>query len=147
MKKALGIACVLNMYTFNQILRLLAKEAYELYVPWCSRIDAPYMRLPHNSRIGHITALELGVIAEQSIWEMVLSMYPIGKSDDTIETYNDYKKSECVCYIIYYDCGIFEAYIKDLDLMEKLYETLSASSATSLSFITDENNSRTRMYP
>lgn len=147
MKKALGVKCVLNTSAFNQILRLIAKEAYELYVPWCSGIDAPYMRLPYNSRIGHITALELEELAEQTIWEMVLSMYPTGKSDDTIETYDDYQNSECVCYIIYYDCGILEVYAKNFCWMKKLYETLSALGATSLSYIIEENNSRTRMYP
>lgn len=142
-----GIECALIGNALSHVLQFLAYEKCEFYVPWCTMIDMPGMAIPRTIKDQHINAQYLRRIADQSVWELVLKLYPLDKLEEAITTYDDYEGSECICYLIYYDCGMLDIYAKDLCLIERLHKLLSDLGVQSLRFLTRENDCRTRMYP
>lgn len=140
-----GISCSLFHGAIGELLQILAKEPFEFFVPWCSRIDHPKMLLPKSSPIYSISASDLAELSTCSIWELVLQLFPVGGGCAEIETYDDFLKSPCICCLIFYDCGLLDVYVKDPVFLERIREHLIRLGAEELMFLTDANDGRTAL--
>lgn len=141
-----GIECSLYKGSINELLDFLVEESCEFYAPWYMGIDNTHTTLPRAKQNLHLTALGLKDLAKESIWELVLQLYPKGYDYEVIETYIDFQRSSCICCIIFYDCGLMEIYIKNSVLFELIYNKLNQIQAEDIELITSYNDKRTYLH-
>lgn len=147
MKDAIrGIECSLYNGEIKSLLLFLSNKPFDFFAPWCMAIHDNRMLLPEAVRNQRISALDLKEIAEASIWELVLHIFPIGLRTQQIETYDDYIRSPCIGCLIFYDCGLMDIYVKDCFLREQIYNLLLTLHASDVAFITDTTDGRTDMH-
>lgn len=145
-QKVRGIECSLYNGKFMEVLFHLSTKYNFFYIPWCKKFDNKKMLLPKATSISYVTANGLRQIAKQSIWELVLHIYPEGAIINEINTYTDFIESSCECCLIFYDCGMLDLYIKDPILFEDMWEKLELLQASDLSVITELNDTRTMLH-
>ncbi len=102
--------------------------------------------LPQFTENIDITKQSLPKFENQELWELILHIYPKGSQRSIINTYGDFLTSNCICCVIYYDCGSLEIYIKSLSLFQQIWDKLTILKAEDMSVITDENDSRTVLH-
>ena len=138
-----GITCTIHSDNFRPFLRALAQEDYTFYVKSCSTIDASGMLLPRAIAPGCMTAQELIGLSNTSIWTLVLQLFPPNHSVATsIDTYEEYLCSDCQGCIIFYDCCLLDAYIKNADVRQRWQKALERCGAEEIILSTDENDFR-----
>lgn len=141
-----GIACSIDNGSVDELLLLLAEESCEFYASWYMGADNKHTILPATAQNLHLSSAALKDLAKNSIWELVLQLYPIGYNYKAIETYLDFQRSLCQCCLIYYDCGFMEVYIKNPALFELIYNKLQQIQAKDIKFITSSNDKRTCLH-
>ena len=138
-----GMECSLYNGRFQDLLLFIANTPFEFYVRWCSKIDDKRMLLPRPLHDFRALPQDLKKMAKESIWELVLHVYPVGSDNQIIETYEDFINSSCICCLIFYDCGLLDLYVKEPDFRERLYNLLRSLGAKDLELITDASDERT----
>jgi hypothetical protein len=140
-----GIECSLYNDQIGDLLRFLSNKTYEFYVSKCMKIESNNMLIPKATFNFPISSLGLKNLAQNSIWELVLHIYPLGLSNQVVETYDDFIRSSCICCLIFYDCGLLDIYVKDTTLRNQLYEQLLSLNADEIKLITASTDKRTSL--
>lgn len=140
-----GIECSLYNGRIEDLLLFLSNEPFDFYIRWCMRINDKHALLPETLCNFRILPQDLKQLAKESIWELVLDIYPVDSNTQTIETYDDFFNSLCVSRLIFYDCGLMDIYVKDANLRNQLYDLLVSLQAKDLSLISGTSDSRTRL--
>lgn len=104
-----GIECVLDDESIGNFLPFISKKSAEYVVPWCMVSTGIYDM--NNGCDAPVSREWLNELAQETILELVLFVYPPNASKKHIETYTDFKESDCCLCLIYYDCGTLEMYI------------------------------------
>ena len=138
-----GIECSLYNGKIEDLLLFLSNKPYDFFVRWCMKVDDNHVLLPKSSRNFRISPHDLQKMAKESIWELVLHVYPVGSNSQTIETYDDFINSPCICCLIFYDCGLLDIYTKESSLRDQLYDLLLSLQAKDIELITDVSDGRT----
>lgn len=141
-----GLTCSLYNGRITELLVYLATIFHSFRVPWSSRIEDNETLLPNSGQDGDITSNMLKEIATQCIWELVLQVYPENAKKADIETYEDFMNSQCLCCLIYYDCGLLDIYIQNQELLALIHRKLLLLDATDLEFITNINDCRALLH-
>lgn len=141
-----GIECSLGNEKLEDLLLFLSNNLFDFYIPWCMKIANKQRIVPQSLNNLPISLCDLKKLAKESIWELVLHIYPVGASKQVIETYDDFLNSQCHCCLIFYDCGLLDIYIKNADFRDQLYSLLLSLSAKDMKFITDLSDSRTCLF-
>lgn len=116
----------------TRLLQILAAENYAFFLPWCSTIYQSGMIIPENFIDCSAGSGDLNKLANTTIWELVLQIYPSGAASERIETYEDFCKSSCIGCLIYYDCGLLEFYVKGNALFYRIKDALSSMQTKDL---------------
>ncbi|SFC37684.1 Protein of unknown function [Bacillus sp. OV322] len=74
-----------------------------------------------------------------------LQAYPKGKNPLHIETYDEYVNSNCQLVLLVVDSIYVTIYCKDKAKLEGLYQNAKLKGFNSLNYITDKNDTRTRL--
>lgn len=141
-----GITCSLYNGAISEFLVFLSQRFRFFYIPWSSRISSRDMLLPVSSEDGYISSHYLREIASHCIWELCLQIYHKDADVYRIKKYSDYLKSPCFCYLVFYDCGLLDLYVKDENLIFELKNQLISLGATDLELLTDLSDFREEMY-
>ena len=142
-----GIECSLYSGRIKKLLMYLADKSYDYYISWCMKIDDWHNSFPQSSQNFHISTQGLKELAQSSLWELVLYIYPVGQEHKIIETYSDFENSSCICCLILYDCGLLDIYVKDANLLESIYNQLQSLQAEELRILTNRSNIRKILLP
>ena len=70
--------------------------------------------------------------------------FTTGKFCD-IHTYDEFEKSDCEILLLINDCEFVEIYIKDFNISQAVYNNAISNNYTDVIYITDSNDSRTKM--
>ena len=140
-----GIECSLDNDRIEDLLLFFCNTNFDFYIQRCMKVDSKRTLLPTLSQNFRISSKDLEKLAKESIWELVLHIYPIGSNMQAIDTYNTFMKSECLCCLIFYDCSLMDLYVKDSMLRNCLYNLLLTLDAKDMSFITDQSDGRTHL--
>ncbi len=138
-----GIECSLYNGRIEDLLLFLSNKPFDFYIRRCMKINDKHALLPKPSCNFRILPNDLKQLAKESIWELVLDIYPVGSNIQTIETYDDFLESPCVCCLIFYDCGLMDIYVKDSNLRNRLYHMLFSLQAKDITLISDVSDNRT----
>ena len=130
----------------TRLLQILAAEDYAFFLPWCSTIYQSGMIIPENFIDCSAGSGDLTKLANTTIWELVLQIYPSGAASERIETYEDFCKSSCIGCLIYYDCGLLEIYAKGDPLFHRVREALSMMQTKDLIYFPGTSVQRTIMH-
>ncbi|MCP3779082.1 DUF2691 family protein [Paenibacillus sp. MZ03-122A] len=74
-----------------------------------------------------------------------LKAYPKGANIIDVMSYEEYIASECQIILLVIDSVYITVYCKDLEKLEDLYDHIKRKGYKSLEYITDENDTRTRL--
>ncbi|PQP80761.1 hypothetical protein C0Q44_26400 [Paenibacillus sp. PCH8] len=74
-----------------------------------------------------------------------LKAYPKGAQITDVMTYEDYMVSECQMVVLVIDSIYVTVYCKDLEKVEELYHHINGLGFESLEYLTDENDTRTKL--
>lgn len=74
-----------------------------------------------------------------------LKAYPRGANIIDVMSYEEYIASECQIILLVIDSVYITVYCKDLEKLEDLYDHIKRKGYKSLEYITDENDTRTRL--
>ena len=146
MSNIIGIDCSISDSAIQEVLHFLSCKSFDFFVYECMMVTKNVL-LPQTTWNFSISPENLKELSKETLWEFVLHIYPINAKRENIETFDNYMQSQCVCCLIYYDCGFLEVYSKDAALRQELYELLVSLKATELEFITDDSVHRTLLYP
>ena len=141
----IGYECSLNDGGISELLRYFATLRFDYYIPWLSAISNNTENLPSIIKNICIDADELYHIAQKSIWEMELCIYPSGEKKKFFRTYDQYMRSNCIACLIFYDCQLLDAYTKS-GIREDIYTQLREINANQLIAIRDNGNHREIMH-
>ena len=133
-----GLKCSLDYYDLIVLLRFLSKNDWESFVPWCL--------LDGFDSLTNLKGFldDFSLFEKHNIWELELQCTPPKTEPINIKTYQDFSGSPCTCYLLYFDCGYLEIYIKEKNDFQQLEEYLMNVGVQDLSTITDENDTRTQ---
>ncbi len=141
-----GIECSLYNGKFRDLLLFLSDKPFNFYVSWCMKIDSKHSLMPKVSQNFYVTPNELKNMANETIWEIVMHIYPTGAITKKIDTYDNFISSQCSCSLIFYDCGMIDIYVKESKLRNQLYNLLLSLDAQNIMYITDISDHRTCFY-
>ncbi len=85
---------------------------------------------------------------ERYIIFLKLEAYPINTNNVNkirIHSYNNFLKSNCNIIFLLYDCEYVEIYSKSASIIKLLYSNAIANCFEDVNYITDENDTRTKM--
>ena len=133
-----GIKCSLDYYNLVEFLKLLSTKEWSFYVPWCL-IDG-------FNTIKEYTASreDLVCLTEHRVWELELQCISNGATHTKVNDYYEFLCSACSCYLLYFDCGYLEIYVKHHNDFQQFWEYLSTINAEDVLVITDDNDTRTQ---
>ena len=143
----IGIEFFVNGRVIKEVLNYYSLKYDEFYIPWVYNMHVPGMIIPSGKKDIDLGPQELRVLAKTSVWELVLHVYEPGANRSEINTYDDFMKSECICCLIYYDCGYLEIYSKDKEHLVEMWNKISQMDIDERSIITDADPIRKEMYP
>ncbi|CAI8760606.1 DUF2691 domain-containing protein [Bacillus pseudomycoides] len=90
---------------------------------------------------------DLKNLLENNVYYIIfadLQAYPKGKVSE-IETYEEFVESECELVLFVVDSCYTVIYCKDKEKLELLYKNAAVFGFENIQFITDENDTRTRI--
>ncbi|MGE7604411.1 DUF2691 family protein [Peribacillus sp. NPDC097675] len=94
-----------------------------------------------------IEGAELKTLLENNIYYIIfadLQAYPKGEFSD-IETYEEFIESQCELILLVVDSCYITIYCKNKETIELLYKNAIESGFEDVEYITDENDTRTRL--
>lgn len=133
-----GLRCSLNYFLVADFLKYLSKKAWEFHIPWCV-LDGNIKIVDHKA-----TTKDLEALNKHRIWEIEMQCYPRDSVKTSISNYQDFYVSCCACYLLYFDCGYLELYIKQPNDFEQFWDFLMSLGAEDLVVVTDINDTRTQ---
>lgn len=74
-----------------------------------------------------------------------LKAFPKGTQITDVITYEDYVESECQMVLLVIDSIYVTVYCKDLEKVEELYNHINRQGFESLEYLTDENDTRSKL--
>lgn len=77
---------------------------------------------------------------------LVLHIYPIGKAEEEIETYEDFLRSSCEMIVLIYDGYFMEIYSKKQTWLYSLLKTAKNTTGISVRKKTESSDTRTEMF-
>lgn len=95
-----------------------------------------------------MTGEELQRIVEDQKYYLIfadLKAFPRGDAVPDVQTYKDYAESDCQIALLVIDSCYTAVYMKDAEKREELYNHVKRLGCERLDYITDENDSRTRI--
>lgn len=137
-----GIRCSLPSRAINKLLLYISQLKCEFFIPWYFRITRKETVLPVSAVDYCATSQMIREMACDSIFELVLHMYPPDAAYGQFESYEDFAKSSCVCCLIYYDCGWLDIYVKGDSLRRDIQNHLLLLSAEDMEVLTETNDGR-----
>lgn len=126
---------------FANLDTLMDVTAYEWYV---DDVELNYYSIPEGKYSGQEFKDELLALSGMSFAR--IRRYPVGSAVDSINTYEDYLKSNCDMLVLFYDGGFYEIYEKEETLVQKTYVFCSENGFQKVEYIRDDNDERYRMY-
>lgn len=90
---------------------------------------------------------ELKILLEKNMYYIIsadLQAYPKGKFSH-IETYEEFIESQCELILLVVDCCYVTIYCKNKETIELLYKNGAECGFENVEYITDENDTRTRL--
>lgn len=145
MENIRGIECSLFCGEIREFLFFMADMPFNFYVQRCMKIGSDHSLLPKSFKPQWVSPNKLKELAKDSIWELVLHAYPPGVSQQTIDTYDDFINSQCICCLIFYDCCLLDLYVKNSSFRKQLEDMLQSLQAENIALITDESDGRTSL--
>lgn len=133
-----GLKCSVDYYELIDILRFLANKEWSFFAPWCLMDGLN----PITNSKGFLD--DFSIFEKHNIWELELQCIPHTTEPMIIKTYQDFIGSLCACYVIYFDCGFLELYIKERSVFQQIKEFLVKNRVQDLCIITDDNDTRTQ---
>lgn len=133
-----GLKCSIDYFKLIHLLKFLTNKDWEFFAPWCL-MDGINVITNVKGFLDDFSLFE-----GHNIWELELQCTPPKTEPFRIKTYQDFSRSLCLCYLLYFDCGYLEIYIKEKCDVEHLKRQLEKIGAQDLCIITDENDARTR---
>ena len=133
-----GMTCSLDYYRLADFLKHLSAKEWAFYVPW-GLFDGII-----TVRNYTVSKKDLAVLDEHRVWELELQCFPQGTVQVDIVDYQDFFNSSCACYLLYFDGGFLEIYVKNSNEFNQFWNHLTALDAEDLRIITDDNDTRTR---
>ena len=133
-----GMKCSLDYYRLADFLKYLSEKEWAFYVPWCL-LDGII-----TVRDYMVLKKDLAALDKHRIWELELQCLPQETVQVDIVDYQDFFSSSCACYLLYFDCGYLEIYVKQPNEFKQFWNHLAALEAEDLLIITDDNDTRTR---
>lgn len=94
-----------------------------------------------------INGAELKCLLEDHTYYMIfadLKAYPNGEFS-TIDTYEEFMESQCELVLLVVDCSYVTIYCKNKKDLESLYDHAISCGFENVEYITDENDTRTRL--
>lgn len=141
-----GLRCSLPSGGIQELLLHLSKENASFWIATCYAIRRPDQWLPDRAQGFRVTTDQLQELSNLTIWELVLQLYPKGATPAELEIYEDFENSDCLCCLIYYDCGWLDLYVKDPNLLHSIQELLADLPAEDTQILTAANDTRTAMH-
>ncbi len=74
-----------------------------------------------------------------------IQAYPIGSSKEDVCFYSDFLSSKCELVFLCADCNYIDIYCKNLDFINIIYNICLENHFSDIEYITDENDTRTRL--
>lgn len=142
----IGLHCGLPSGGIQRLLLHLSKENASFWVISCDTIRRPDQWLPDHAQGFRVATDQLLELSKLTIWELVLQLYPKGATPAQIETYEDFENSDCLCCLIYYDCGWLDLYVKDPTLLHSIQELLADLPAEDTQMLTAANDGRIALH-
>lgn len=140
-----GISCALKSNNIISVLSFLLENDFVFYVPWCLKIDSLHPHMPGSYADFYINSNTLKKWRRDCVWEILVQAYPQEMDHELLISYEDFSISQCQIYLIYYDCGLLDVYIKESELRTQLWQELICIGVEDLAWITDENDGRTKL--
>lgn len=137
-----GIECTLEEDAIESLLRYFSEDDSSIVVP-CCMINGEGIETQNADSVW--SPAELCKLSQESILELVLQIYPPNSLPSKIETYADFVESECSICVIYYDCGMLEMYIKNLDDFNRIKSKLISLHVQDMIIKTALNDKRVKM--
>lgn len=147
-----GISLEINQKDPCILKGLLAPVCLERFVWFCPAWQEEVWSRPSGTLFFTqecYTGEELNALVEVDHFVVFLRLeaYFSKIVNSEIETYADFKESSCQMILLISDCENVEFYIKDKNLLKNCLEEFSKNKKyKSIEYITDENDSRTRMF-
>jgi len=135
----IGIECSLYGGRIEHLLQFFSNCPYEFYIKWLQKGPGCNWALPVSFCNLSVSSSKLRKLAEESIWELVLQVYPIGSNWQPLETYEEYLLDQCLCCLLFYDCGMTEIFVKNFELRNQLHSLLISIGAKDIEIISDES--------
>lgn len=137
-QKIRGLRCSLDYYCLANFLRYLSKKAWKFYIPWC------FLDGIITVRDYRASTKDLETLDKHRIWELELQCYPHDAIQVDIANYQEFCTSLCACYLLYFDCGYLEIYVKQLNVFRQFWDYLVSLGAKDLVIVTDTNDTRAK---
>lgn len=137
-----GVRCVLPEKGINKLLLALSQMNYECLLLNCFVINKREMILPELLNNLRVTEKFLKGMATAALFELKFLMYPTNTQRKDFDTYKDFLESDCVCCLLYYDCGWLDAYIKDPSVFASVCGLLLNLGVEQFEIITEFNDER-----
>lgn len=143
-----GVEAILDNihYTFRVIdlLRDIPIEEYEIYTPGC-------MVCPRDgfaSVAGTLSRADIERLSAPPYYveELSLHLFPRGTAVRRLENYADYKQSDCICSILYFDCADLEVYAKEPEWLRSIKENIKQMHPLSICDKTEDSDGRTEFF-
>lgn len=139
-----GIEATLdNHYSFRiiDLFKNLPIEEYEIFTPGCM----VFPRDGFASSAGTLSRLDIERLSTPPYFveELSLHFFPRGAAVRSLQDYADYKQSDCICSVFYYDCAELEVYAKDPAWMHSIKENIKQMHPLSICDKAEESDGRT----
>ncbi|PEJ59931.1 hypothetical protein CN692_03895 [Bacillus sp. AFS002410] len=140
---------------YGQFLAEILKPVYINDFNWFITGEESYLVV--EEELGeHLFPEEIKVYNGQELDEVLknheyyllfvdLKAFPKNTKSIDIKTYEEFLSSDCQLCLLIVDCIYTEIYCKDLNLIEKLHVNALKNNYGNVSYITDTNDSRTRL--
>ncbi|MDQ0917039.1 DUF2691 family protein [Paenibacillus sp. V4I5] len=94
---------------------------------------------------GDLLVNYIGTDTPQYIVHADLKAYPLGKQLKNLKTFEDFHESECQFVLLIVDCTYTTIYCKNSEALNNLYSNAEKLGVNSLTYISEENDFRTRL--
>lgn len=133
-----GIKCSLDYYHLVDFLQVLLNKNWDFYAPWCL-LDGFIPVIDCEDFLK-----DFSVFQNHRIWELELQCLPSNAIYSETLDYLGFCSSPCICYVLYFDCGYLEIYVKELEDFQTFWDFLVSINAEDLMILTDDNDTRIR---
>ncbi len=133
--------------TLWQILNVVGVEHFDWYN--IASQDEVWISVPGDNFFENdfYSGEDFSTLIKQKHFIIFIKLLAFNKGDEfsDVLTFKEFQDSKCQFIILINDCEFVEIYAKDPFLVKKLQENAIQKRYKDISFITDANDSRTRM--